>query len=266
MLRLLLIFAVLCGMLTGCGRFADPDASAAAGNDPAKWRGRLEPAFDFTSAATGRTHRVRVYLPAGYDASPERRHPLLCMTDAQWAFNFYAETLDWKGKDVILVGVDQVSAARRLIDFTQPGADDYLKFLTEELVPAIEQKYRAGPSRGFMGVSLGALLGAIQLSREPASEPFFKTYLLFDPTLGHYPDSAAAAENSRRQATDELNLTLILTGANPGNGRQVAAFAERYRQRNHRGLVLHHKDYAVPHDSIAAPSFGDFVDVAFPNP
>lgn len=264
--RLLLIVAVLCGVLTGCGRFADPEASAAAGTDPAKWRGRLEPAFEFASAATARTHRVRVYLPAGYDASANRRHAVLYMTDAQWAFNFYAETLDWKGKDVILVGVDQVSAARRLIDFTLPGAEAYLKFLTNELAPVIEQKYRAGPARGFMGVSLGGLLGAIQLSREPVGEPFFKTYLLFDPTLVHYPDSATEAEDTRRQTGDELNLTLILTGANPGNGRQVAAFAGRYRQRNYRGLTLHHKDYAVPHDGIAAPSFGDFVDAAFPNP
>jgi enterochelin esterase-like enzyme len=265
MLRAPVSLVVLCGLLAGCGRFPDPDASAAAGTNPAKWRGRLEAAFDFTSAATGRSHRVRVYLPAGYGTASSRP-PVLYMADAQWAFNFYAETLDWKGKDVILVGVDQISASRRFLDFTLNGVDAYLKFLTKELVPAIEQKYPAGPVRGFMGVSLGGLLGAIQLSRETVGQPFFKIFLLFDPTLSHYPVQAERAETARRLAGEELNLTLVLTGANPGNGRQVAEFAARYRQRNHRGLILHHKDYAVTHDAIAAPSFADFVDVVFPNP
>lgn len=263
MWRPVILLLVCGGLLSGCRRFPDPDTTTIAETRPVQWLGRLDPSFDFISKATGRTHRVRVYLPAGYDASVDR-YPVLYMTDAQWAFPFYAETLDWKHREVVLIGVDMPSEYRRFIDFTPLGADDYLRFFTQELIPAMEQKYRAGPERTYMGVSLGGLLGAIQLSREPVGAPFFKHYLLFDSSLGYYPDRSLTAEASRRAATEEMNLTLVLTGANPGNHALVTAFAERYRQRAYRGLVVHHKDYDVHHNGIAAPSFSDAVDLVFP--
>ena len=250
-------------LLGGCGK-PKPDASPAPTPKlaPYQWLGRIEPEFLFSSTATGSKHTIRVYLPKGYPTSG-RDYPVLYMTDAQWAFAFYAETLDWKHKEAILIGVDQGSAARRMLDFSSWGANDYLRFLKQELIPAIENKFRTNHERTYLGVSLGGLFGAVLLCDEPVGTPYFKNYLLFDGSFNFLTSQNIHSEEARFQASSSLDLQIILTGATPGNAPHASAFADRYQKRRYQMLKLTYKAYAIPHDGIAAPSFGDFVDVVY---
>lgn len=254
-------------LLGGCGKFPEtkrdknttPEARAKAYH----LLGSYESSLAFHSESTDSIHRVQVYLPPGYQPSG-RKYPVLYMTDAQWAFDFYAETLDWKHKGVVLVGVDQESAYRRLIDFTPVGAEAYRRFFKQELIPMLEKRFQINQDRTYMGVSLGALFGAMLLADEPVGTPFFKNYLLFDGTFNFLTSKYVDAENARFNASHELNVQLILTGATPGNSSRASAFADRYRQRSYQGLTVVFKAYPIPHASIAAPSFNDFVDLIYP--
>ncbi|MEO8376537.1 MAG: alpha/beta hydrolase-fold protein, partial [Candidatus Sumerlaeota bacterium] len=118
---------------------------------------------------------IEVWLPPGYDETPERRYQVLYMQDGQNLFDpriAYTNT-DW--------GVDE--AITRLVDagkiepvivvatwYTVARFDEYdpwgkgpqyAKFLMEEVMPMVNTKYRTltGPENtGVMGGSMGGLI------------------------------------------------------------------------------------------------------------
>ncbi len=61
------------------------------------------------------------------------------------------------------------------------GADRYLAFLKQELIPLINSKYRTGPERSaLVGGSLGGLFTIHALLNAPT---LFKSYVAIDPSL-----------------------------------------------------------------------------------
>lgn len=216
--------------------------------------------FNFQSASTHSSHHCRVFMPASYFKNFDR-YPVIYMTDAQWCFNFYAETLAWKFKDMILVGVDQGNDLRRLYDFAYLGVQRYIKFFRQELVAHIESNYRTNEERSYMGISLGGLFGSILLSHEPVGVPFFKNYLLFDGTFNLLRRRYRTIEELRYKADKKLAIQLFFTSSMQGNHHHVHEFLSRYRERDYCDLSIFHQCYPVPHANIAAPSFGDVIDL-----
>lgn len=123
-----------------------------------------------------------VYLPPGYDSSPERRYPVLYMHDGQnlfdgslaafgvaWEVDAAADAGILAGEvaPLIIVGIE--STSDRMSEYT-PVVDDeygggnaaaYGRFLVEELKPYIDGQYRTrvGPDdTGLAGSSLGGLV------------------------------------------------------------------------------------------------------------
>ena len=125
---------------------------------------------------------VIVYLPPSYLDEADRRFPVLYMHDGQnifdratsfigleWEVDENAERLIESGdiEPLIVVGVH--NSPDRVGEYTQEpdpsrgggGADDYGRFLVEELKPFIDSEYRTLPDRentGIAGSSLGGLV------------------------------------------------------------------------------------------------------------
>lgn len=264
--RLCLLLNLAC-LMPACGDvLADaalPAAVPAASVPADVYAGTVERNKAIASRATGITYPYHVYLPAGY-ATSGKRYPVIYATDGQWNFRSFSRMLDQRGKAMILVGIEQGGPEpdRRAVDYTVDGAPAYIRFLREELVPVIEATYRTSPSRTFAGTSYGGLLGSLMLGSEAVTTPFFRNYLLFDGAFWAQTANSIQAEEARFAASPRLPVHLILTSASaPGNVEDVAAYEARYRHRGYVELVIDRKDFAVPHDRVAKPSFDWAIDL-----
>lgn len=183
---------------------AATSGGAAAQPLPQVATGRIERLADFASRHVDARH-VDVWLPADY--SPARRYQVLYLHDGQMLFDA-ATTWNRQAWDVHLT-VDRLVRAGRLaptlivgvwnngkrrhseyypekflpylppalraefIDQAlqgQPRADAYLRFLVEELKPAIDARFATLPGREstfIMGSSMGALISIYALNEYP---------------------------------------------------------------------------------------------------
>lgn len=135
--------------------------------------GKITPVLEISSTVLEKSHRVRVYLPAGYEENSLKRYPVLYMHDAKnlffpqeafsgtdWQFD---KTLDLlEAMNVIdRVIVVAVYATNRNDEYTMPGYEDYGRALVEEVKPYIDGRFRTlreSSDTGVMGSSLGGVV------------------------------------------------------------------------------------------------------------
>jgi len=145
------------------------------------------------SAALGAEREVDVWLPA--DDANGARHDTIYVLDGDWNAAQVVRTIEFVQAvglmpAVVVVGVRnrvEGGANRRDQDFTpttvatQPGsggADRFLAFLRDELVPYVDSRYPTNGHRLAHGHSYGGLFLAHVLGREPT---LFDDYALLDP-------------------------------------------------------------------------------------
>lgn len=160
--------------------------------------------WDVPDPVSGRTYKVFVALPKSYGEDPNRRYPVLYVTDADYAFPIVRQLvrrLNGEGpavKDVILVGLsyavgeEGMPSRRRDYTPTANGNDDappgaihgqgeaYISYLKDRVLPFVAQHYRTDEhERVFLGHSYGGLLGTQILLTQPQ---LFSAYLLGSPS------------------------------------------------------------------------------------
>jgi len=162
------------------------------------------------AARLGRDYEIDVALPPSYAAAPERKYPVVFVTDAPYAFPLaraIAARVGGHSKampEFILVGLgyacgDTPEYIRRR-DYTPSpngdpdarsdmpgrapafgGAEAYRQFVADEVFPFIAARYRADMThRVFAGHSYGSLWGAHVLASAPG---MFDAYVLGSPSL-----------------------------------------------------------------------------------
>lgn len=153
---------------------------------------------------SGREYEVFVSLPASYEASPERRYPVVYVTDADYAFPIIrqiARRVNLEGpviEEFILVGLSysrgDSGVVSRNRDYTPtPNGPSsakaslhgqgpaYQAYLKNQAIPFIESRFRADPARRvLLGHSYGGLLGAQVLFSDPT---LFHSYVLGSPSF-----------------------------------------------------------------------------------
>src|ERR1700752_4416311 len=142
------------------------------------------------------TRVIDVALPAGYQSDSTRRYPLLLVLDGEYELQiaasiarFYSET--GQVPELIVVGVRNTNRQR---DMTTPpvagfelppeireagGAERFLSFVGDELLPYLDRRYRTTPLRVIVGHSLGGLLSIYALGHRPE---LFTGYILMEPS------------------------------------------------------------------------------------
>ena len=128
--------------------------------------------FQFYSERLSEKTTIRIALPETYRHSSDYEYPLLLVMDGSTQFNHIAGNIEFMSTfaeipDMIVVGV---SANSRLLNFTQTeleqfagrsgGAENYTKFLFEELLPKLREDYRIASHVTVTGHSLSGLYSA----------------------------------------------------------------------------------------------------------
>ena len=150
------------------------------------------------SAALGEERTVMIHLPPGYDAGTQR-YPVLYLTDAEAQFGHTAATADFlavQGRvpPLIVVAIRNTDRTRDLtptkgglkeggkaLPLPQSGgADRFLAFIGNELVPYVDANFRTAPYRAFAGHSFGGLFAMNALFTRPE---LFQAVLAVSPTF-----------------------------------------------------------------------------------
>jgi predicted alpha/beta superfamily hydrolase len=146
------------------------------------------------SRVLGETRPFWVYTPAGYEAS-DGVYPVVYLLDGNQHFHHttgVAQFLATQGRmpDVIVVAIPNTDRTR---DLTPPmatdttsafptagGADQFLRFLGEELIPHVDGAYRTAPYRIIIGHSFGGLFAVYALLTQP---DLFHAHVAISPSL-----------------------------------------------------------------------------------
>lgn len=143
--------------------------------------------------ATNRDYLLYIGYPDSYGSHPERKYPVVYITDAYWSFlkMFSLGSSLWYDQIVpeyIVVGIgypgkDVDYQRERFYELTPTaltrgeeadnhwrmgGARAFLDAFRDEIIPYVEKNTRADPSfRAIAGTSLGALFGLYAMYEEP---------------------------------------------------------------------------------------------------
>ena len=109
-------------------------------------QGRYSDLIEFESRILGREHRLRIYVPPGYDENTLAHYPVVFMQDGQnlffpqeafmgheWQVDETSRTLAamCAVEDAVFIGI---YSEDRMRDYTRPGYEPYGRSLAEEIV------------------------------------------------------------------------------------------------------------------------------------
>ncbi|MCF7749719.1 hypothetical protein KQ945_03090 [Bacillus subtilis subsp. subtilis] len=224
----------------------------------------------------GRDYPIWVALPASYAKHPQRRYPVLYVTDALYSFPLVRSVRNLVGQgggnleDFILVGLPPqqglTSKQSRSRDYTPTrparrndddysddvvygGAAHYRDFLAAQVLPAVDARYRTDPARrSFAGHSYGGLFGTYVLLTRP---DMFQTYILSSPSLWFDSHVIDQLEQDYAQQHHALPARVLLAIGSYETIKPEPryftrndmlkdnqAFADRLRQRGYAGLQV----------------------------
>ena len=170
----------------------------------------------FTSKVFENTRTLRVLVPPGYRRNRTKIYPVLYLNDGQNLFHVrtaqtrnsewgidetYKDLLAYREiEPIIIVGIDNAGPSVRVNEYLpykdkfldspllNPLGEKYPEFLTDEVMPFIENKYRVKKGAEFTGLggaSYGALIALYTAIKKPNT---FGHLLLESPSL--YVDEA----------------------------------------------------------------------------
>jgi predicted alpha/beta superfamily hydrolase len=229
--------------------------------------GRFSPLIELPSTILGRPHRMRAFLPPGYDENPLAVYPVIYMQDGQnlffpdeaflgqeWDVDNTSQTLRAMSaiEDVVIVGIH---SADRMRDYTEPGYEPYGRSLAEEVVPEAQRRLRVSDHRRFRSVwgsSLGGVVSFYTVWKHPdvfgtaacMSSTFSHRNNLIDRVLdepvrdvGFYLDSGWPGDNY--EVTMAMATALVTRGWRYGLNLLHLCFPEAEHNEAAWGTRLH---------------------------
>lgn len=199
------IAIIAIGMVVASCATAPPPVPAVNATIPLNHLPALEGSyFAVDSREAGHRYHIYVRYPDGYDPTLERRYPAVYVLDGDSLFPVLAPTqlflhYDDQMPEALVIGIAYGSfdppQNRRRHDFTV-GADDFSRFLERELIPRVEQTFRADPRRRILfGQSRG---GGFALHSAFTRPDLFWARVASNPTLDELPALTAAPRAASR--------------------------------------------------------------------
>ncbi len=156
------------------------------------------------------SRNIYVQFPESYDPDGKRKYPVLYVLDGEMLFDAVStvHSYYWGGfmPEMIIIGIDNSKHRTRDLttskitmkygfEFTEENgeADNFLKYIQEELIPFVEKKYLVTDYRTLIGHSYGGLFAINTLVHHA---DLFDNYLAIDPSL--YWDDQKLLQESKK--------------------------------------------------------------------
>ncbi|MDH5706060.1 MAG: alpha/beta hydrolase-fold protein [Candidatus Aminicenantes bacterium] len=201
------------------------------------------------SAILDEDRNVYIFLPDGYSRS-EEIYPVLYM--------LYSEAPDFHFNTGVVAGLSRMRMIPKMItvafdlgdgrgdltptksaDYgpTSGGADNFLKFIKDELIPFIEKNYRTAPQRLFWSHSIGGLFGVFVLLKEPG---VFHSVLVSSPWMVYDRDQRYILKNTEsflRKRSKQTNFLYICVGDEQNLIPEIEEFLRILEKNKLEGLT-----------------------------
>jgi len=213
--------------------------------------------FSVYSHTLGEPRPVNVYTPPTYRSSPTVPLPVLYMPDGGLDEDFphmvhTADSLIALGaiRPVIVVGIPNTQRRRDLTGPTRVAADStiaprvggsaaFRRFLADELIPAVESRYRTTDERAIIGESLAGLFVLETLLLEPT---LFDRYIAFDASVWWNGGALLESAASHLKAFDAAPRSVHLFSSQVGEiADGIARLAALLRASAPTGLSWTHE-------------------------
>ncbi len=228
--------------------------------------------FEIHSENVGADFRISVSFPLGYDQMADGQFPVLYLPDAYWTFGMATDiarvisadqlippmlvvaigypgglgaAVSLRTRDMTLRQSDEVEQfIGQMVagvgggpPVTSGGADDYLRFLTDELMPLIERDYPADPSQRVLhGHSLGGSFVVDVVFRQPEAFSYYiasAPVVMIDGGVSFLNEQEYAAHHESAPANLYVAVGLL---DNPETVSGVAALEDTLRVRAYDDL------------------------------
>ena len=191
---------------------------------------------------------LSIFLPDGYSRSRESYPILFMFYNGEPGFHYASGivrflTGNTRVPRMIVVAVD-VDGRRDLTPTksaaygpTSGGADNFIKFLKEELVPYLAEKYRTEPYRIIWSHSIGGTLCIYALLSEP---DLFQAVIVSSPWFIYDQDKRFLLKNTERflgKRSGQKNFLFITAGNEPALLPSIQGFIKILEQNAPEGLT-----------------------------
>lgn len=228
-------------------------------------------------SANGHQYLLYIGLPPSYGSEPARRYPTLYVLDGYWDFSLMLNVtgllrVDSAAPEVIVVGIGYAGTnpdynALRTIDLT-PGADAYidstgqrcghadefLSVIANQIIPFVQQEYRADPGyRVLAGTSFAGLFPAYVAMEQPT---LFNAFVACSPSLWWRNQFLVTRASTFARDHNSPPLRLYLSYASEDHSSIVDSARAFYRQLNARsypGLSLAIREMTGERHSTTKP-------------
>lgn len=229
----------------------------------------------FRSTVLGADYPIVIYRPGGYERTNDR-YPLLILLDGDGHFHHATGVVDFlvanqRIPPMIVVGVGNRNRTRDLTPPTNDprmrgaagGADRFLTFLSDELIPHIDQTNRTLDYRVLVGHSFGGLFALHALTTRPE---VFNGYISISPSTWWNQQALVAQLPAFLAKHRDLRASLYMTTGNEGgemltSAQRVAEILERDAPPTMQ-WQFHHMP-AESHGSIPHRSLYDGLEAMF---
>ncbi|MFZ6871300.1 alpha/beta hydrolase [Undibacterium sp. Di27W] len=221
----------------------------------------------FLSKSTGVLYPINVYVPADYARTSDAL-PVIFTLDGELSggpFEVMRRILMDEGTRVILVGV--ATAGKRDFDYLLPGATDFYKFLSNELVPSIEVDYRVNSKqRTLVGHSFGADFVQTALTLDRPDKRVFRNFIAVDGPLRNPVENAQLDNAMFLASAGKMPDTTFVYASAGGAGfdSDVEAAYQKMLARNYQGLnLIRLPAYKTDHGGVFTPAITDVLHLLF---
>ncbi len=234
------------------------------------------------STTNQKHYKLYVKLPNSYTSSPDKKYPILVLTDSDYTFPLVTSiNRRVKTEEFIIVGISYsigdspgVSRTRDYMPTNSPNekrghskesrlasgkADDFIAFIESDVFPFLENTFRTDMSKKvFSGHSFGGLLASYILVTTPS---LFEYYLIGSPSFWydnyciHNFEEKYSKTNTNLKANVFFSIGKKEENNNSDMVSEMLAFEQRLLSRNYSDLNI--KSIIIPDEDhfTVYPSF-----------